>query len=184
MSRYQNVLQQSVGIRQNAYRGTAVPVYDLVRTGIPGKQKDVELQVPDMIVHKAQENISASGVDRVPYPDRVCFQHALAVCFHPIAPVREIRYFSFFLLSFLLNHHFHFPAQLVGGFTLRDLLDKSWQQVSSLLRPGTCLQFLSRKGFSIPTARGFSSNVANSRSRAFPNHIFMREEVPTSMCTR
>ena len=147
-------------------------------------KKTSSYQVPDMIVHKAQENISASGVDRVPYPDRVCFQHALAVCFHPIAPVREIRYFSFFLLSFLLNHHFHFPAQLVGGFTLRDLLDKSWQQVSSLLRPGTCLQFLSRKGFSIPTARGFSSNVANSRSRAFPNHIFMREEVPTSMCTR
>ena len=67
---------------------------------------------------------------------------------------------------FVFDHHFYFPAQLVGGFTLSDLLDKPWPQVSSLLPPGTCLQFLSRTGFSIPTARRFSSNVANSRSRA------------------
>ena len=37
-------------------------------------------------------------------------------------------------------HHFYFPAQLVGGFTLSDLLDKPWSQVSSL-PPGTCLHF-------------------------------------------
>ena len=74
--------------------------------------------------------------------------------------------FLFFFL-FFFNHHFYFPAQLVGGFTLSDLLDKPWSQVSSLLPPGTCLQFLLRIGFSIPTARRFSSNVANSRSRAF-----------------
>ena len=33
------------------------------------------------------------------------------------------------------------------------LLDKPWSQVSSLLCPGTCLHFLSRIGFSNPTAR-------------------------------
>ena len=33
--------------------------------------------------------------------------------------------------------------------------------------PGTCLYFLSRIGVCIPTACRFSSNVANSRSRAF-----------------
>ena len=44
--------------------------------------------------------------------------------------------------------------------------------MSSLLPPGTCLQFLSRIGFSIPTARRFSSNVANSRSRTFRSSIF------------
>ena len=33
------------------------------------------------------------------------------------------------------------------------LLDKPWSQVSSLLPPGSCLQFLSRIGFSNPTAR-------------------------------
>ena len=32
---------------------------------------------------------------------------------------------------------FNSPAQLVGGFTLSDLLDKPWSQVSSLLHPGT-----------------------------------------------
>ena len=35
------------------------------------------------------------------------------------------------------------------------LLDKPWTQVSSLLPPGSCLQFLSRTGFSNPTARRF-----------------------------
>ena len=47
------------------------------------------------------------------------------------------------------------------------LLDTPWSQVSSLLPPGSYLQFLSRIGVSNPTARRFSSSVANSRSRAF-----------------
>ena len=69
-------------------------------------------------------------------------------------------------LNLLFFHHFFFPAQLVGVFTFSDLLDKRWSQVSSLLAPGTCIQFLSRIGFRIPTASRFSSNV-RSRSRAF-----------------
>ena len=36
-------------------------------------------------------------------------------------------------------------------FTLSDRLDKSWSQMSSLLPPGRCFIFLSRKGFAIPT---------------------------------
>ena len=89
---------------------------------------------------------------------------------------------DFFLFYF---YHFHSPAQLVGGFTLSDLLDKPWSQVSSLSPPRTCLQFLSRLGFSIPTACRFSSNVTNSRSRAFPLIIFFKQEkVPTNRCTR
>ena len=35
------------------------------------------------------------------------------------------------------------------------LLDKLWSQVSSLLPPGTCLPFLSRIGFTIPTVCQF-----------------------------
>ena len=61
--------------------------------------------------------------------------------------VTFVSFGSFFSFPFFFNHHFYFPAQLVGGFTLSDLLDKPWSQVSSL-PPGTCLQFLSRKGFS------------------------------------
>ena len=72
-----------------------------------------------------------------------------------------------FYFIFLFYCHVYFPAQLVGGYTLSYLLDKPWSQVSSLLPPCTCLQFLSRIGFSIHAARRFSSNVANSRSRAF-----------------
>ena len=51
------------------------------------------------------------------------------------------------------------------------LLDKLCSQASSLLPSGTCLQFSSRISFSIPTARRFSSNVANSRSRAFRKSV-------------
>ena len=39
------------------------------------------------------------------------------------------------------SYHFYFPAQLVGGFTLSDLVDKPWSQASSLLPPGTCPHF-------------------------------------------
>ena len=88
-----------------------------------------------------------------------------------------------FLLAVFLIHLFLFlftkSSLLLSGstrrrFALSDLLDKPWSQVSSLLPPGTCLQFLSRIGFSIPAARRFSSNVANSRSRAFRYSIFMQ----------
>ena len=51
----------------------------------------------------------------------------------------------FFLFLFLFFAHLYFPAEL--------LLDKPWSQVSSLLPAGSCLQFLSRIGFSNPTAR-------------------------------
>ena len=47
----------------------------------------------------------------------------------------RVRILSFIFLFF--HHYFYFPGQLVGGFTLSDLLDKPWSQVSSLLPPGT-----------------------------------------------
>ena len=66
----------------------------------------------------------------------------------------ENEYIHIFFFFFWSN--FYFPAS-----------DKLWSQVSSLLPPSTCLQFLSRIGFTIPTSRRLSSNVANSRLRAF-----------------
>ena len=45
------------------------------------------------------------------------------------------------------HHHFYFPAQLVG-FTLSDLLDKPWSQVSSL--PGTRPHFYRTYGSAFP----------------------------------
>ena len=50
----------------------------------------------------------------------------------------------FFLFLFFSSHTF-----------TSQLLDKPWSQVSSLLPPGSCLQFLSRIGFSNPTVRQF-----------------------------
>ena len=78
-------------------------------------------------------------------------------------PSQSYNYYYFFFRSSLLLSS---STQLVGGFTLSDLslMDKLWSQVSSL-PPGTCLQFLSRIGFSIPTARRFSSNVANCNNK-------------------
>ena len=92
----------------------------------------------------------------------------------------------FFL--FFFYHHFYFPAHLVGDFTLSDLLDKPWSQLSSGQAVVTAVvpstpryvpSILSRVSFSIPTARRFSSNVANSRSCAFRQSIIMQEKVPT-----
>ena len=69
-----------------------------------------------------------------------------------------------------------------GGLTdTFQLLDKWWSQVSSLLPPCTCLQLLSRIGFSIPTARRFSSNVADSCFRAFRESICAREKAPANL---
>ena len=78
------------------------------------------------------------------------------------------------------NHDVYFQAPLVG-FTLSDLLDKPWSQVSTLL-PAVSASILSRMGFSIPTARRLSSNVANSRYRAFRycNRFFFQEKVVSS----
>ena len=72
--------------------------------------------------------------------------------------------------SFFFFHHFCFPAHLAGGFTLCALhLDKPWSQVSSFL----------------PTAPRISSNVANSRSRAFRlSVLLMQDKIPASICTR
>ena len=64
------------------------------------------------------------------------------------------------------------------GFTLSDLLDKPWSKVSSILPPGTCIQFFSRIGFSIPTARRYSSSVTNSRSRASRLSLFYARKSP------
>ena len=80
------------------------------------------------------------------------------------------RSYTLLLSSFFFGLTFNFQ-----------LLDKLWSQVSSLLPPGTCLQLLSRIGFSIPTARRLSSNVANSRFRAFRESICAQEKVPTNL---
>ena len=37
--------------------------------------------------------------------------------------------------SLLFLHHFYFPAQLVGGFTLSDLLNQPWSQVGVIPSP-------------------------------------------------
>ena len=55
-----------------------------------------------------------------------------------INTITRLQYYSFI---FYYYDHFYFPAQLVGGFTLSNLLDKPWAQVSSLLPPGACLHF-------------------------------------------
>ena len=52
------------------------------------------------------------------------------------------------------------------------LLDKPWSQVSSRLPPGSCLQFLSRIGFSNPTARRFFIECCSTHALAFPASQF------------
>ena len=98
-----------------------------------------------------------------------CYWYTLVFLFYRCLlyklPFREflLLLFLFFIIAFTLQLNSY---DMIGDFTLSDLLDKPWSQVSSLL-PRYVPSFLSRIGFSIPTARRFSSSVANSRSRAF-----------------
>ena len=55
------------------------------------------------------------------------------------------------------QHDFYFPALLVGGFTLDELLGKPWSQ-ALFSPPVRVFILLSCMGFSIPTARRISSN--------------------------
>ena len=64
------------------------------------------------------------------------------------------------LVFFRFDHRLYFPAQLVRGFTLSDLLDKPLYQILGRCRLFsllTCLHLYRAYGpFSIPTARRFS----------------------------
>ena len=89
------------------------------------------------------ESPSAAGATTPPllYPVLSCImllacayyagRDCLPICFSPLM-VFCLSPFFFFVV---VDHHFYFPAQLVGGFTLSDLMDKPWSQVSSLLPP-------------------------------------------------
>ena len=55
-------------------------------------------------------------------------------------------------------------------FTLQ-LLGMPWSQVSSLLPPGSCLQLLSRIGFSNPTARRFFIQCCQLTLSRFPQAL-------------
>ena len=76
---------------------------------------------------------------------------------------------------------FFFILNLTSTF---QLLDRQWCQVSSLLRPGTCLLFLSRIGFSIHTAR----RMLLTDALALSANRFVHKKVPTyeliRVCTR
>ena len=53
--------------------------------------------------------------------------------------MRKVKTFDRILVTFYFilyfYHQFYFPAQLVGGYTLSDLLDKPWSQVSVVPSP-------------------------------------------------
>ena len=59
-----------------------------------------------------------------------------------IIAVQSSHFYHFFNVN-----HFYFPAQLVGGFTLSDLLDKPWSQVgvASLLPPVRAFNFIAHR---------------------------------------
>ena len=104
----------------------------------------------------------------------------MSQCLHVV----ELFSVDTFLYIFYSVDHFDFSAQLVGGSTLSDLLDKPWSQVSSVLPPGTCLQFSSRIGFSIPLLVDFHRMLLTYALALSANQFFAQEKVPTSTCTR
>ena len=56
------------------------------------------------------------------------------------------------------------------------LLDKPWSQVSSLLLPGSCLQFLSRIGLGNPTARRLFIECCLTRALALSPSQFVHKK--------
>ena len=115
---------------------------------------------PCGVVCKAEKNCEIEDLSsklmfacRVRHSDAACY----GVC------MSSSRIFFAFLFSHTCTFQF---------------LDKPWSQVLSLLPPGSCLQCLSRIGFSNPTARRlFVECVAKSRSRAFLKSICAQEKV-------
>ena len=85
----------------------------------------------------------------------------------------------FFFLVF--NHHFYFPSQLVGVFTLSDLLDKPWSQVQFLSPPGTCLHFSSRIWFTFPLLIDFHRMLLTN-GLALSANQFLRKKKSLRVC--
>ena len=69
---------------------------------------------------------------------------------------------------FFVCHRFHFPAQLVGGFTLSGLLlDKPWSQVVVSPPVRALFFFVAHRVRHFHCPSIFIEYVANSRFRAF-----------------
>ena len=86
--------------------------------------------------------------------------------------IRENLLFSLYRHFFLLSSSARFnPRRSPGQAVVTGVIPYS--------PPVRALIFLLRIGFSIPTARRFSSNVANSRSHAFCYSTYMQGKVPT-----
>ena len=62
------------------------------------------------------------------------------------------------------------------GKHLTKLLDKPWSHVSSFLPPGSCLQLVSRRGFSNPTARRFFHRVSLTHALALSASQFVHKK--------
>ena len=92
---------------------------------------DLRDHTPPVPVHASCSSTLRPPVSRVTavhtieMSNNLCGERVLKLC--------KFRYIN------IVDHHFYLPVQLVGGFTLSDLLDKPWSQVSSLSTPGTCL---------------------------------------------
>ena len=88
--------------------------------------------------------------------------------------IRAVAPYSFFFFFFLTLYTFQLP-------------DKPWSQVSSLLPPGPCLQFLSRIVFSNPTARRFFIECCYLTLSRIPQVNLCKRQSPNEclrVCTR
>ena len=96
-----------------------------------------------LLISECTTILPLKSIRDMPVVWSACLQRGLLCCLLLLRVLCGLVRWSFFLFFFFL-HTFTFQ-----------LLDKPWLQVSSLFAPGSCLQFLSRIGFSNPTARRF-----------------------------
>ena len=82
------------------------------------------------------------------------------------------------------SYEYMYILFLFHTFLLSSFWTKPWSQVSSLLPPGSCFQFLSRIGFSNPTARQFFHRVLLTHAPALSACQFVHKKKSLRIYTR
>ena len=114
------------------------------------------------------------------YTRQICPLKGFVVSAHMLSPSPPIPLLETPHLKSNLPEYIYIYMYIFPHTTTFQLLDKPWSQVSSLLPPGSCLNFSSRIGISDPTARRFDIKCGElTRSRAFRKSICAQEKVPT-----
>ena len=147
------------------------------------KNSEYTCQVPERVrnllfIVLYIERLGALGPPVVYTLYEVCMSVGLCSVRYEMAASVWPYFFSFFLSSLLLSSSTRrrfYPQRSSGQAVVTGVVPSSPRHVPSI--------FIAHR-VQHSHCSSISSNVANSRSRAFRYSIFMQEKVPSRMCTR